>query len=192
MGKIKRTNQGTYLCILRITLILASAAMIAFIFSNSLKTAEQSTRQSSDVVDLVQKVAAVIAPDSPIANATGEAYDVLQSVIRSMAHFLEFCLLGALFSWTCFSYTFRKIWQISPAAGVVVVAIADESLQLIPTARAFEFTDILVDVGGGVCGVGFAILCVWIGFCIYRNGKNKKEKARLLAELAAGERVKEK
>ena len=192
MREIKQTTQGIYLRILRIALILASVVVMVFIFSNSLKTAEESTQQSSNVVDLVQKVAAVIAPDSQIANATGDAYDVLQGVIRSMAHFLEFCLLGALFSWTCFSYTFDKIWQICPALGVAAVAITDESLQLIPASRAFQFTDILVDVGGGVCGIAFAILCVWIGFCIYRNHKNKKEKARLLAELAAEEQPKEK
>lgn len=191
MGKINQAKREKFLWVLRIALILASVAMTAFIFSNSLKSATQSSVQSSNVVDIVQKVAAFIAPDSQIANATGEAYDTLHSVIRSIAHFSEFFILGALYSWTCLSFTFQKAWQACPALGVATVSIVDECLQLTASERAFEFTDVLLDTSGGVCGVGLAILSVWIGFCIYRRTKIKKETARLVAEFAAETQSKE-
>lgn len=183
----KRTKQRTFLYILRCALIVASLLTMAFIFSNSLKNGEESTQQSTGVVDFVQDVASVIAPDSPIANATGEDYDLLHSFIRNLAHFSEFCLLGALLSWTCFSFTFKKIIQIFPPLGVATVAIADECLQLFTDARAFEVGDILTDTCGGVSGALIAIACVWIGYCIYKR-KRKKKIQSSSAELAEGER----
>lgn len=153
-----------------------------FIFSNSLKSAEQSAAQSSDVLQIVQKIAIIVAPDSQIANATGDFYDWLHSALRSMAHFLEFFLLGALCSYTCFSYTFSKAWQGGPVVATLAVSVVDECLQLTAVSRAFQFTDILLDTGGGVTGVVFAVLCVWIGLCIYRKNKAKKQKAGMQAE----------
>lgn len=193
MQKNNLTKTEIFLLLLRILLVLASIAMTVFIFSNSLKDATVSSQQSSGVVDIVQQVASVIAPDSQIANATGEAYDLLHSIVRSMAHLLEFCLLGGLFSWTCLAHTFRKAWQLCPLAGVATVALIDECLQLATAGRAFQFTDLSLDIFGGAMGIGFAILCVWIGFCIYRkkDKKDKKREGRLMAELAAGEQPKE-
>lgn len=183
-----QTKQRIFLRLLRSALVIASIVMTAFIFSNSLKDAAQSSQQSSGVVEFVQQVASVVAPNSQIANATGEAYDLLHSIVRNMAHFLEFCLLGALFSWTCLSFTFAKALQVCPALGVATVSIADECLQLLASERAFEFADILLDVSGGLSGVAFAIVSVWIGVCLYKSNKRKKERARLTAEPAVGER----
>lgn len=183
----KRTKQRIFLYILRCALIVASLVTMAFIFSNSLKNGEESTQQSSGVVDFVQEVVSVVAPDSPIANATGEDYDLLHSFVRNLAHFSEFCLLGALLSWTCFSFTFKKIIQILSPLGVATVAIVDECLQLFTDERAFEFGDILLDTCGGVSGALFAIACVWIGYCIYKS-KRKKKLKNSSAEIAAEER----
>lgn len=183
-----RTRNRIFLYLLRTVLIVAGVAMTAFIFSNSLKNAEQSTQQSSGVVEFVQKVASAIAPDSEIANATGAAYDLLHSIIRNVAHFSEFCALGALYSWACLSFTFKKPWQVCPALAVATAAVTDECLQIFSDGRAFQFTDMLLDVSGGLIGIGVAIVCVWIGFGIYKRKKIKTQKAGLNAELAAGER----
>ena len=170
-----------WLWVLRLTLICASMATIVFIFSNSLKPAEQSAEQSSNVMQFVQKIAVIVAPDSQIANATGDFYDWLHSLLRSLAHVLEFFLLGSLCSYTCSTYTFAKRWQGIPVGVVATVAAVDECLQLTAAARAFQFTDILLDVSGGVAGIGFAVLCVWIGLCICRKSKAKKQKAGMQA-----------
>ena len=178
MTKIFTAKNNTWLWVLRLALICASMATMVFIFSNSLKSAEQSSQQSSDVLQVVQKIAMIIAPDSQIAHATGPWYDFLHTSIRSMAHFLEFALLGTLCSFTCFTYTFSKAWQGGAILSTAAVAVVDECLQLTAVSRAFEFADILLDTSGGVAGVAFAVLCVWIGVCIFHKRRAKKEKAR--------------
>lgn len=185
MAKIYPAKINIWLWVLRLALLCATMATMIFIFSNSLKSAEQSAKQSSDVLQIVQKIATIIAPNSQIANATGDFYDWLHSALRSMAHFLEFFLLGALCSYTCFTYTLSKVWQGGPVATTVAVAVVDECLQLTAASRAFQFTDILLDTCGGGAGIVFAILCVWIGLCIYRKSKAKKQKAGIQAEQAS-------
>ena len=184
MIKTTPTTTKTWLWVLRAALILSSMATIIFIFSNSLKPAEQSAQQSSNVLQVVQKIATIVAPNSQIANATGPLYDWLHILLRSIAHFLEFFLLGALCSGVCSTYTFAKIWQACPIGTTATVAVVDECLQLTATARAFQFTDILLDVCGGVAGVGFTIFCVWIGLCIYRRSKAKNKAAGTKAKQA--------
>ena len=91
-GMIKKpqTKGGWVRLILQILLSIACVLMLAFIFSNSLKSAEQSIEQSSHAVEIVQDFVAVFDPDSPIVTATGEAYDLLHEIVRTIAHFAEF------------------------------------------------------------------------------------------------------
>lgn len=161
------------LLILRATLSIACALMLAFIFSNSLKTGKQSLEQSSQVVAIVQEVASVIAPWSGIAEATGEEYAKLHSAIRSIAHFSEFALFGALFAWCTLSYTRKKRYQLLPLFGVFVTPIIDESLQLLSAGRGAEWMDVLVDITGGLCGMAFALASFALGAYIYYRKKRK-------------------
>ena len=160
----------------RIVTTVACALMLIFIFSNSLQPAEQSSTQSSAVVDTVQKVASVIAPQSPIATATGEAYDKLHADVRMLAHCLEFAALGALFFWCWFSYTDDKGLLIVPATGIIITPMIDELLQVLSSGRAAEWLDVGLDVFGGVCGGLFALCTLALGVYVYRK---KQKKARL-------------
>ena len=158
----------------RIVTTIACALMLVFIFSNSLKTAEVSSTQSSKVVDTVQEVVSAINPESPIATATGEDYDRLHAAIREMAHFFEFALLGALFCLCWFSYTSEKGYVIIPATAIVITPMIDELLQTLSSGRAAEWFDVFVDVSGGFCG-GFLALCaITIGVHIYRKRAEKR------------------
>ena len=160
--------------ICRIVTTLACTLMIAFIFSNSLQSGEESSAQSSTVVDTVQKVVAVFAPESPIVTATGEAYDKLHAAVRTVAHFLEFAVLGALCCWCWYSYTDKKIFLLAPAGAIVAVPVIDECLQTLTAGRAAEWIDVAVDISGGIVG-GFCALCtLTIGILIYHKYKAKK------------------
>lgn len=161
----------------RVFTTIACALMLVFIFSNSLKTGEESSAQSSTVVDTIQEVVSVIAPNSPIATATGEDYDKLHADVRTLAHFSEFMLLGALFVWCWYSYTDKKLWLLAPAGGAVITPIFDELLQMLSSGRAAEWLDVAVDIFGGVCG-GFVALCtLTLGIHIYRKHKEKQSGA---------------
>ena len=52
--------------------------------------------------------------------------------------------------------------MILPLCGVALVAVLDELLQTTIEGRGAQFSDVLVDVSGGVLGVVFAVLTVWL------------------------------
>ena len=148
--------------ILRAILTALCAFMVGFILYNSLQTAEESAAQSSTVVEVVQQTVAVIAPQSPIATATGDAYDRLHSAVRTLAHFSEYALLGALGGWCLRSYTDKKKWLGVPFGALIVLGTVDEWLQTFAEGRGAQVVDVLVDVAGGACGLGFAVFSVWL------------------------------
>ncbi len=159
---------------LRILLTLLSVGVLGFIFSNSLQTGEESSAQSGRVMEIVQTIASIVAPNSELATATGEAYDKWHALVRAAAHFAEFALLGALTVWCVYSYTGKKRHFMIPLGGVAIVAIADECLQKFTHGRGAELTDVLVDISGGLAGGIFAVcVLIVVGICIQ---KTKGEK----------------
>ena len=171
---MKKTNDSL-LWALRILLTALCALAVGFIIYNSIQTGEESAKQSSTAVEVVQKVVATVAPESPIVTATGDAYDRLHAAVRSLAHFSEYALLGALACWCCLSYTKKKIWLISPFVGVVVLSVIDELLQSLTAGRGAQFIDVLLDVAGGSLGVAFALFTVWIGGKIVQKYRKKEQ-----------------
>lgn len=180
MRNLTKKN-GIWIRVLRILLTLAYLATLGFIFYNSLQTGAKSAEQSSKVVDTVQDAVSVVAPQSPIATATGEDYDALHSLIRSMAHFAEFALLGALGIWCALSYTDKKPFVFFPLIGAVAVPLADETLQRFVADRGSEWKDVFVDIAGGMSGIIFALGCVFVGVWVcswivsIRNKRKQKE-----------------
>lgn len=154
-------NQKALLWAVRILLSMACAFAVGVILYNSIQTAVESARQSSRAVEVVQKVVATVAPNSPIVTATGEVYDRLHAAVRTLAHFSEYALLGALGAWCCRSYTDKKIWLLTPSVGVTLLAVTDECLQTMADGRGAQFVDVLVDVCGGCVGVVFALFVIW-------------------------------
>ncbi len=157
----------------QIIFTLALALWLAFIFGNSLRTGESSSKQSSTVVDCIQTAVGWIAPDSYLATATGAAYQRIHNVVRKIAHFTEFALLGALACGCYFSYTSRRKWAWIPCVALAIVPVADESLQLFRAGRAFGWGDVVVDCCGGY--FGFAVGCLLV-FCIKRLRQRRKAK----------------
>lgn len=162
----------------RVFFTLACIGALTFIFYNSLQTAEESASSSSGVTDAVQRFVRFFAPDSFIANATGEDYKILTEWIRTFAHFAEFAMLGALLVWCYYSYTKDGAGLIIPFGFVFYVPILDECLQSFTRGRAGEVTDALIDTAGGAFGAVFAIAVAWIVFAVIRRAKKRKELAK--------------
>lgn len=153
---------------------IAVVATLVFIFSNSLSSGESSSEQSGTIVKAVQAAAGVFAPHSFVATATGEELERLNRIVRVLAHFCEFALLGALFIWTYFAYTREKRWLYLPVCAFLLVPITDECLQLYASARAAELADVCVDLLGGACGMAFAAVTLLIGAWICSRRERKK------------------
>lgn len=157
------------LYILRIVLTTALVLFTAWIFSNSLKVAQDSAAQSQGVTEKVQEVAQVVAPGSFAATAQGEDFKLLDAYVRTAAHFLEFMCLGVLSYWTYCAYTQKKRWMFIPFVTSVLTGLVDEILQIFSNGRAFEFADLLVDWSGALLGCGFGLLTALFGTWIARK-----------------------
>ena len=167
----KVTKKNAWLIFLRVVLTIACALVYAWIFSNSLKSGAESSAQSHAVTKAVQSAAQVVAPSSGVATATGAAYDALHSVIRSIAHFAEFALLGALLSWCYLSYTRQKAFAVIPFGLIVLTPIIDECLQLFTGSRAAEMKDVFLDTSGGFIGAALALLAFFVCRAIFKRRK---------------------
>ena len=176
---MQRTTKQKIIYVLRLLLTALCLAVIGYIFSNSLQTGEESSQKSNQVVQTVQKVIAYVAPQSSIATATGDAYDKLHEIIRKMAHFSEFAILGAVLIWCYFSYTLRKKYIYIPVAIMCVVPIMDECLQLLVAGRGAEVGDVLLDILGCTVGGAFALLA--LGIALWLNAKSRRKKLQMIA-----------
>ncbi len=171
---VKTTNKIALIA--KIVLPILCIAWVAFIFSNSLRTGEESSKQSTEVVETVQTVVGWVAPDSPIVNATGEQFDLLHHFVRKAAHFTEFAILGALLCWCYFVYTLRLKHLYLPVAGALLVPLLDEGLQKLISGRAGMLADVLIDVSGSITGLAFAGIFVWMLVTVSRYRKSKQKK----------------
>lgn len=124
---------------------------IAFIWGNSLLPGEVSGAFSDFVKELLAKL---FASDDISASGGG--------LLRKLAHFSEFALLGALFSWL-FGMLQKKI----PWAGACgfLTACVDETIQRFVPDRGPS----ILDVGIDTCGVLTGMLLIFIGHSMYRK-----------------------
>ena len=118
---------------------ILSLIIVILIFTNSLMNAEVSSSQSGFVLNIFQTVFGWF-------NITIES-DTLSLMIRKLAHFLEFFVLG---------FTLLKGWGLKVLVNIFIiflVASLDESIQLFSEGRAFSVLDIGIDFMGGIFGL---------------------------------------
>jgi VanZ family protein len=158
--------------ILLCVLIVASVLWLAFIFSNSLATAEQSAEQSSSVTETVNKV----------ASAIGIEEEITESTVRDMAHFSEFAVLAVLLGATVGVAVWGKfeskplislLCSSSALPACFIFACIDELLQKLSAGRAAEFHDILLDTFGSLCGLVLYALSYIIFLSVFNKVSRK-------------------
>ena len=154
-------------------LIIATVLWLGFIYSNSIETAEQSSEKSSSVTEIVNKVAEKVGIEEEIPEKT----------VREMAHFSEFALLAVLICadvavglmiWgNTVSIYWRSMCVFCSLPLCFLLACVDELLQRGSDGRASQFTDVLLDTLGALCGVA-AALAVYMIFTLVRKRKSSK------------------
>ncbi len=148
--------------ILRLVLGVLILSLIAFIFTMSLADASTSTKESSWVLNLL----------NGFLEFFGLSFRFSHGFVRSLAHFLEFGLLGFLSYFFVLTYKKKLFVCLSaPLLFTLLIATVDEIIQLFSEGRAFQFTDILTDISGGA----LAILFAWVLSSMVTHIKNKKE-----------------
>ena len=145
MKKQKETAVKKYL------LCAADAAWLGFIFSQSLHSAAESSVHSGRLTRLLQWLL-----------QTAQPVDELEHLVRKLAHFAEFFILGAFALATLAVFGLlteqpvnRGVFAHAALAGLLA-ALCDETLQLASPGRSAQLSDVWLDWAGFLCGL---ILC---------------------------------
>lgn len=109
-----------------------------FILGNSLRDAAESEAQSTQIVELLR----------PLLEGVHIPEQHWSHVVRKAAHFTEFAILGALFTWL-----FRGRRVLIPLLCCLGIAAADETIQMFIPGRSGEFRDLLIDMAGALTAI---------------------------------------
>ena len=125
---------------------------MAFIWLNSLQVGIISAKMSGSVTEGLNTL---------LGKFIDEFY-ISGYVVRKLAHFLEFAVLGLLFCINfCYVFDIKKtdtqkrrslLWLALPCS--VTVAGIDECIQLFVEGRGGSFTDVLIDSSGSLLVIG--------------------------------------
>ena len=139
------TNKNT---VWRVILAVAIALTLLFIWSSSLENAEESSDKSGAVVEVIKPI---VDPQDKIED------DLFVSIVRKLAHFSEFALLGFEVYLFCKTFDNRKgsslPYFVIPIVSSFACAVIDELLQLTSEGRSCEFADMMIDLAGILTGV---------------------------------------
>lgn len=147
---------------LRIGLLLLIVLWLGFIWHNSAENGTQTVETSDGVTVCVVRL--FVSGYDGLGES--EKISIIESVapiVRTFAHAFEFFLLAALSA--AFTYTFDMKSKYARQAAIafsftVVNAFLDEFHQYFVPGRTADILDVIVDVGGGLVGVGCVVLLV--------------------------------
>lgn len=154
-GKMQRTW-------VRILLTALTLAVMVLIFFFSTETAEESDETSGV---FTQQMIEMLYPDFDSYSTEEQMtlYESLQYGIRKTAHFTEYAILGFLLRLCIESWFGKRGWLLQAAwLGGTLYAVTDELHQLTTDGRSGQWTDVLIDSSGVICGVLVAILILRI------------------------------
>lgn len=117
------------------------AVNLAIIWGNSALPGEMSGQISGGLL-------ASLKETFPFLESLGE------TVLRKLGHFSEFTCLGLLLSWLAALLGQRGFYGITlPLLGGILVACADETIQIVSPGRASSLIDVWIDVSGVCTGI---------------------------------------
>lgn len=153
---MKRTNRRLAFCAALIML------NVAFIWGNSLLSGEDSGDLSGGFSAWIGQFIPFLSPDSPNGHF----------LIRKMAHFSIFFLLGVALCWFMGMLSSSKVFLRSLVLAACVATV-DESIQRFTPDRHGCLSDMLLDS----CGATAGICCILLGYTLLHRRKMKKERS---------------
>lgn len=147
----KKSTHDIFLIVFRVIFTFCALYTMYFIFSNSLEIADISAQRSGRITSIIN--AYLVKLDLPT---------LTNHIVRKLAHFCEYALLGFWYTLCLRVYTNHYIRHISwPLFLVLVMANADETLQTFVSGRSGQVSDVWLDFGGGVAGLFAALCAIW-------------------------------
>lgn len=130
-----------FVCVI---LTLLTLLIIFRIFYNSLLNADESADDSLYVLNIV----------NDFIKNIGLEVTLTDHIVRKVAHFIEFFILGSSAFFTFYAYTIKLKWCcVSAFCLSVLIAVCDELLQLLSFGRSCEIKDMLIDSSGALLAV---------------------------------------
>lgn len=151
--------------IISIILIIITMFITAFIFINSLMDYNVSHNSSGAITG-------IIMPDNAVN------YEILETIIRKLAHLVEYAFLGMAVMSLILNVRkqYKKTFYGFAFFYVLIAAVVDEYIQSF-SDRSSSTGDILLDFSGAV--IGFLIIILIFRFVIwlkqYRKGIQKSK-----------------
>lgn len=145
------------------------ALTLAFIFSNSLRTPEQSMEQSTAAQGFL---AQILPPDTDLGG-------FVHNNVRKIAHFAEYGILGVEIAIFVAFYLHKRIkMALMSLPTAACVALFDETLQHL-SGRGPAILDVWIDLGG------FALLSlvtygvIWVVLTVGAKRKNRNDSTEI-------------
>lgn len=129
--------------------LIPTVLWLALIFGHSSMPAELSHEESTGLLALLQKILPWLS----------------HTVLRKLAHFGEFAVLGVLMTGL-----FRRLNGFTlprPLSACLFAALTDETIQLFVVGRSGQISDVWIDFAGAV----FGTVLMWLILCIRRQGE---------------------
>jgi len=152
-------------------LLVLIVATFVFIWTNSMDNPEESNEKSRWVMRLITPVLEVFVGKG---NVTG-------FLVRKLAHFTEFGLLGAELTLMLILRKRKSIqWLVNIASLFFVTAAIDETIQIFAD-RGSTLMDVWLDAAGAACGIVGVLVIYGVGSRIV----NRRRQKRSLCEVRA-------
>ena len=148
---MQQQKTSHWLIAFRVIFTAALLACILFIFRNSMQTGEVSSARSQAVTTLVNGFLGKFGL-GPLS----------EHIIRKLAHFSEYALLGCL-----------------------IAALMDETIQISIPNRTSSVTDVWIDMAGAIAGLFAALIILLILRATMAFYQVKRENKALRAEQEA-------
>ena len=154
--------------------IILAVAINGYIIMHSCLDAAESTKASSQVVEVVEEVVNTVRPDT----ITAENHDSFATFIRkAFGHFGLFAVSGILSSLALYLSLSPYEWSkhyinvVFSLAFGLMMGIITETIQLAVPGRSGQVTDVLIDFSGYLLGT--LILGLIIFLVLRKKNKNK-------------------
>ncbi len=152
--------------IFRIVIGVVCLCVIAFIWENSLEGVDISRARSGWVLQWVRPFLALFVPPKQIND----------HLVRKLAHFTEFFLLGALLAayWRLILQRRMPRVLVSLCVGLAVASV-DELLQFL-SGRGPALADTALDFAGVTAGTFLCLACIGAVLCIRNALRARRAK----------------
>lgn len=158
-----------------VLLVLSLASIMLFIFVRSSKDAAESSGESGRIVHAVKTV--IVKIDKELENLDENEElalsDSISFIVRKLAHFSIFALLGANACALMYSLAPKRPLFIYPVLFSAFYAFTDELHQYFVPGRSMELRDMLIDTAGAALGAAV----IAIAYRLYKKSKRGKENA---------------